>query len=442
MSLAIDQFRKAVSPFLEDWQSIDIRAIAYQFKEVWFFNAFRAEFDHIPASEPTRKDLPTISNLLVAHERWSIERIDDLLGSVLKGELAIKDNVIHIKRFDGQNLKPDVLGEFRFRHRSDCRSDFGIDFASFVLQGYESSHVRYEESEIIGHQLRSASIPWDGLTDLRKNFVGLKIDWASGNDSFLHIIAPLYMRLRETTLEGARVQAALDGITKVDQKVSLAVIAHSADDLIERVTRPIQKGEAIVDLKSQPMRALVMLTYRDFVVDRIELFGESMNQRIKVFQHLYGDLWDFVDELKKDGRRLEAKVCLLFNLLGFSPAHYGYDSDEVPDIIAFPESGEKLLVIECTQREPDIGNKLTKLATRSKEISRELDGFTVLPVLITGLERSMINRTDEEKAMKENIAIVTYDEIPTLIQMALNMTSQKEVIDYLSGLIPHAPIAY
>jgi len=442
MSLGIDQFRKAVSPFSEDWQSIDIRAIAYQFQGVWFFNAFRAEFDHIPASEPTRKDLPTISNLLVAHERWGIERIDDLLGSVLKGELAIGDNVIHIKRFDGQNLKPDILGEVRFRQRSDCRSDFGIDFASFVLQGYEGSHVRYEESEIIGHQLRSASIPWDGLTDLRKNFVGLKMDWASRDDSFLLIIAPLYMRLRETTLEEARVRAILDRITKADQKVSLAIIAHSADDLIERVTRPMQKVEAIVDLKSQPMRALVMLTYRDFVVDRVELFGESMNQRIKVFHYLHGDLRDFVDELKKDGRRLEAKVCLLFNLLGFSPAHYGYDSDEVPDIIAFPQSGEKFLVIECTQREPDIGNKLTKLATRSRGISRELGGFTVLPVLITGLERSMINRTDEEKAMKENIAIVTYDEIPVLIQMALNMTSQKEVIDYLSGLIPHAPIAY
>ena len=81
MSSAIDQFRKAVSPFSEDWQSIDIRVIAYQFQGGWFFNAFRAEFDHIPASEPTRKDLPTVSNLLVAHERWSIERIDDLLAS-------------------------------------------------------------------------------------------------------------------------------------------------------------------------------------------------------------------------------------------------------------------------------------------------------------------------------------------------------------------------
>ena len=267
--------------------------------------------------------------------------------------------------------------------------------------------------------------------------------WASTNNSFLHIIAPLYMRLRGTTLEKKRLRAILDRTIKTDQKgISLAVIAHSADDLIERVTQPIQKGEATIDLKSQPIRAIVMLRYRDYVVDRIELFGKSLNQRIKVFQYLHGNLQDFVDELKENGRRLEAKVCLLFHLLGFSPAHYGYGSNEVPDIIAFLESGEKLLVIECTQREPDLGNKLTKLATRSKEISRELDGFPVIPVLITGFERSMINRTDEEKATKENIAIVTYDEIPTLIHMALNMTSPKKVVDYLSGLIPNALTRY
>jgi hypothetical protein len=445
MSLAIDQFRKAVSPFSEDWQSIEIRVIAYQFHGVWFFNAFRAEFGYIPAAEPTRKDVPTVSNLLVAHERWSIERIDDLLKSVLKGEVAVGDNVIHIKRFDGQNLKPDITPSFRFRQRSDCRSDFGIDFASFVLEEYESSHFTYEERQIIDHQLRSASIPWDGLTDLRQNFVGLEMNLAARNDSLLYIIAPLYMRLRESTLEEARVRAILDKTIKTDQKeISLAVIAHSAGDLIERVTQPIQKGEAIIDLKSQPMRAIVMLRYRDFIVDRTELFGKSLNRRIKVFQNLRGDLQDLVDELKENGKRLEANVCLLFHLLGFSPAHYGYGTDEVPDIIAFLEPGsrEKLLVIECTQREPDLGNKLTKLATRSKEISRELDGSPILPILITGLERPMINKTDEEKAMKENIAVVTYNEILTLIQMALKMTSPKEVLDYLSGLIPRTPIGY
>lgn len=437
MSSPIDQFRKAVSPFSEDWQSIDIRVIAYRFQGVWYFNAFRAEFSRIPASEPTRKDLPTVPSLLVAYERWSIERIDDLFESVLKGEHAVGDNVVHVKRFDGHDLKPDIPVHLRFRPRSDSRSDFGIDFASLALQGYESGHVEYQESERINHQLRSALIPWDGLTDLRKNFVGLKTDWASTDHSFLHIIAPFCMRLRRTTLEGERIRAVLDRTIETDQKrISLAVIAHFADDLMERITQPIQKGEAIVDLRSQPIRATVMLRYRDSVVDRVELFGESLNQRIKLFQHLRGDPQDFVDELRRNGRRLEVKVCLLFHLLGFSPAHYGYGSDEVPDIIAFLEPREKLLVIECTQREPDLGNKLTKLATRSKEISRELDGFPILPVLITGFERSMINTTDEEKAMKENIAIVTCDEMPALIQMALNMNSPEEVVSYLSGLIP------
>ena len=439
----IENFLKAILPFQRDWRSIDLRVIAYRFQDVWFFNAVKAVLDPSPASKDTRKDLPEMNELLVIHERWDISQLDELLASISKGELIVGGNVVHIKRFDGQSLKPIPHPSFRFYERSECKSELGIDLASFVLQVYESSHTIHEEEVIIDHQLRTAAIPWNGLADLRQHFIRFRQDRASRRDSFLDIIAPLSVRMIEADIEEEKVRTVIDRKTKTNYDgISLSVLAHHSDGFIERVSCPIQKDETVLILKSPPTRATVIVGYRGIVVDQIDLLGQTKNLRIPVFQELLGNIQDFASELKENGRRLEAKVCLLFHLLGFSPAHYGYGTDDVPDILAFPKSDEKVLVIECTKREPDLGNKLTKLSTRSKEISRALGSLSVLPVVLTALERSMINTTDEDKARNEGIAILTQDEISTLIQMALDDVSPMEVVNYLSGLVPSARTGY
>lgn len=295
----IENFRKAMLPFLEDWRSIGLRVIAYRFQDVWFFNAVRAMLDPMLPSEPTHKDLPTVKNLLVKHERWDISRINELLESILKGELVVGGNVVHIKWFDGQSLKPITHPIFSFYERRKCKSEFGIDFASFVLQEYERSHTSYEADEIIDHQLRSAPIPWDGLADLRQHFIGLKQDWAFRKDSFLKVIAPLNVRMMEAGIEEEKVRAVIDRTTKANYEgISLSVLAHLLDDSIERVACPIQKDETILTLKTHPTRATVIASYRGIVVDRIDLLGKTKNLRIPVFQELLWNVQDFASELK------------------------------------------------------------------------------------------------------------------------------------------------
>ena len=111
----------------------------------------------------------------------------------------------------------------------------------------------------------------------------------------------------------------------------------------------------------------------------------------------------------KEKRNFEKGVTLLLHLLGFSPANYGPTSWEGHDIIAFSDRGNFLLIVECTNTAPDWKNKLTKLATRTKDIQRSLMRFEVLPILITSRERSMINLTDSDKASKERRCYVRTD---------------------------------
>ena len=93
-------------------------------------------------------------------------------------------------------------------------------------------------------------------------------------------------------------------------------------------------------------------------------------------------------------------------------------------------------MVECTLRQPDVNNKLTKLATRTDIIEQTVSDIHVIPVLITALSRDRINKSDVEKAKTESIAIITQNEFDSLITKGLEQTSTDEIIDYIQTLIP------
>ena len=58
------------------------------------------------------------------------------------------------------------------------------------------------------------------------------------------------------------------------------------------------------------------------------------------------------------------------------------------------------------------------------------------PVLITALDRSMLNTTDLEKASKEAIAVVSANEFPELIRLVEEGATSVETRNFLERLIP------
>ncbi len=180
----------------------------------------------------------------------------------------------------------------------------------------------------------------------------------------------------------------------------------------------------------------MILTYGGIEVDRTELFTVD-NPRFLVFQELATDLDHFHSLLlTRRGQGFESCFTVLLHLLGFSPAHYGGTSLDGPDVVAFPDGENWLLVVECTEREPDVRNKLSKLATRAKEISQRLAGPVVYAVIVTSLSRAVLNQTDLEKAKKEKISIVTKDEFQALLDLVAESAAAGKVRDYILTLIP------
>jgi len=443
MGNPIEQFRHALLPFQSDWNSINIKIIAWQSQIGWIFHVFHAVLDTEKKSEPARNDLPEVENLLVVNAYWDMSKLEELITSFMKGEIRLKNNVIHIKQFDGIEWKPISLPSYSFYGKGDSERRFGIKYASLALQGYTSGKIDFNEKNLIEHRLRSGQIPWDGLEDLRRNFIKFGKDWASRDDSFLNIVAPLKISLKETKIIDNTINIVIKKAQSINyEKISLSIITYFSDGSLIRKKYPIKNDSIMINFELPITRAKVMVTYGDYIIDSKELYGKTDNKRILLYQHMMNSIQNLKTELQENGKMLESKVSLLFNLLGFSSAHYGFSSKEVPDIIAFSKDDKNILVIECSKREPDLGNKLTKLSTRTKEIKDIIGDVSILPVLITALERSLINKTDEEKAAKEVIAIISNDEIPTLINMALENKSTIEVFNFISGLIPFIHGAY
>lgn len=441
--MSVDQvqlFREAIEPFISLWRSIDLRVIAHISKEShWLFSSVRAVLDHQDALASRRIDLPSIPRVLVAHERWEIGRLDELLASVSNAELKVKGEVVQLKSLDGQSLRPMRTPSFGRWDRARCRSEFGIDFASFVLRGWESiSGLSHEDIDAIEAALRCAEPPWDGLVDIRENFVRYRKDLASNlTYASFEVVAPLGLRLFQASdLEANKVLAIVETSSPtIPKEVSLSVIAKLPDGAIERIRHPMsvreEKQSAVIPLPKEPSKASLILTYGGLDVDRMEFF-RTANPRFRVLEELGAGtetLWTFFEEAR--GRPLEDAFALLLHLLGFSPAHYGATDLDAPDIVAYPDVDTWLLVVECTGQEPELGNKMTKLASRAKRIS-QATGLETHRAVVTTLPRSVIGRTDLEKATAEDIAIISRDEVRRLIQMIKEGAKPIDVRDYLA----------
>lgn len=55
---------------------------------------------------------------------------------------------------------------------------------------------------------------------------------------------------------------------------------------------------------------------------------------------------------------------------------------------------------------------------------------------MTALERSLLNNSDMEKAGREGIAMITADEVQTLLLMAKEGAKPEQVRDYVLTLVP------
>jgi hypothetical protein len=269
--------------------------------------------------------------------------------------------------------------------------------------------------------------------------------------SFLEVIAPIGVRFdKKARIENKRLRLGANRSAWTDGKpLSVACVIksprsiHRSNKLIV-ATAPWSREvdhPVMIPLPDRYEWVKCILMYKGSEVDRYELHGSEggePSRKWRVYSELTGGIEQFKD--LPGGLQLEASLEVLFHLLGFETVHYGGrswpTSKPTPDIVAFPKKGDWYVVLECTSRDTDLHNKLGILSTRSKELSKATPESRVYPVIFTALSRELINKTDIEKAAKEQISLLTVDELPKLLDAVQFGKSSDEVLRILQHQIP------
>src|SRR6266540_4296036 len=289
-------FLNAVHPHMSDWNSIDLKVVAQKHVDgQWHFSGIRAVLGPMTKDQPTRHDLPSVPGLLVFHERWGVERLAEVIDSVSKGELVVGGKSVHITWWNGQQWSPIVNVDQGFWERGNCRSEFGVDYASFLVRIWTQSPTDPEQLRLTEGALRSGEPPWDGQADLKEGFLGAPKhrSWHAGIAT-MEIIAPLGIRLGQISeTNGKRLSVSVEALERVDlTKAALGVIATLSNGETRRELHKLSSNvghKFPIDMPPTTSKTKLILSYRGIEVDRSEL-SPITNLRLAIMQQLGIDL--------------------------------------------------------------------------------------------------------------------------------------------------------
>ncbi len=464
----VDRFRESIRPYLDQWQSIDIRAVCFLAYEKWVNLGTRIVFLEKAATDLTDPvSLPVLPTFCALQEVRNIENLNDLLDELQTARLAISERVIHYGTIEGNEVKVAPLN-LQFQQARRGTNYFHVDYPNISLAHSSPSlhnllhnHEQALTQDEIDWKLRSLKTPYNGLDDLLINFIGLSRP-SLGGISLAHteIMAPLRIRLgSKSALSNGRLTVQVDRSgAPSPSDVSIGVLALSGTSPINRITQDLTvddwKGSPEVARKEIHIgegasSAVIFLTFKSKALD-IQTVNDSAallnNPRILAYNHFDKDLSILNEYLHGKGgeqsKDFEIGVGLLFHFCGFNVGPYGRvkalkskSIQEEIDHLAFAPSGNHIVAIECTKKDLDTEGKLSKFSRRVKEIRDLLPTVSVIPLVCTPLSKAIIADSDILKAAKEHIGVIGAEEIQTILELAGQNKNPEEILEFLDSLI-------
>lgn len=454
-------FVQDISPCMDLWRSIDIRAQAVRDPDLgWRCEVFRAVLVPDERWLPSPwKQPPPVRDLLVINEVWPIGRLPALLTALESGELTLGGELFMVKRHAGNRQYTPVSSFYvRKYDRAGASQRYGLDWKTIVLNGWESLSGTREiqrAREKIDAQLQGSNPPWDGIADIRRTLFGMSEDEAQRFDFMsFEVVAPLLLRFGQTvSLEEDSLTLEIDGASTMnlrDVGVSVffllenqMVLRRHIDLRDESVDDTGDKSRVRIEVPATCSGAKCVLTYHEIAMDERRIFragsitGRSQWAAFHAFVGRPENLLEALDSTE-GGDPFEHAVSALLHLLGFATGHYGRNAfgSDMADIFAVYPGAEWCLVVECTARELDLAAKIAKLVTRCKELNRTMLGCEIHPVLVTRQPRADISDTARGDAAKERVVLVTGDDLSGLVQLATQTPPPDKVRNHLLRLIP------
>lgn len=464
----LEKFKTAIQPYYDGWKSIDVRSVCILAYKKWVNLGTRLILSEKTVKSPPQGELPNmLSSFIAFHEIRDIKELDSLLSQIENGILMVNGKEIHFGKIINDNVVVQPLGVwFNTNRKSSRRPSVDFEFPIIALgrRGESIHNLLHNHAEAIGQeeldwQLRSLGLPYDGLDDMFISFLGFsKPSWGHVTDSAsVEIIAPIRIRLGD---DCKLYQSKLDiyveavGYEKLDE-ISIGLIELSGNTPIRRSSSALAKTdwkrvedrqighiEVSVDNASS---VVIFLRFRGNTLDMRRVndpFALVKNPRIQAYTFFDEDLNKLKNYLRGKGKDpsedFEIGVGLLLHFFGFNVAPYGRVKaiNEEIDIIAFVPPSNHIIAVECTIKDLDVNEKLSKFSRRVKELQERLVEFSIIPLIFTALERAKISESDLKKANDERIGVVAAEGIQELIEMTRQQRQPDEILIYFQNLLP------
>jgi hypothetical protein len=143
----------------------------------------------------------------------------------------------------------------------------------------------------------------------------------------------------------------------------------------------------------------------------------------------------------KDSKAFERAVARLFAILGFQVLGLGPEGEmsDAVDVIAFDPQGTSVLALECIAEAIDSGGKLGKLHYRARKLQDLLPERDVLSVVMTAGQRALLAAAELEQAGHDRTIVLGAEQSQELLTMASEGCSVRDILAYLSQMIPPRP---
>lgn len=439
----LERFEAAAKGLLRRYDELEVRSAAIRATDgSWALGGLFAS----PPSPSVETKPPDVDDARFHVERIAAKDVIEFARSWKDGQGSVGNVSVTIPRGN----QPPRPPEFRYYREMQRTVDSnGVpDWTAETLSIESGTRGIVEDyGRHIDDQLFAAAVPWEGLSDVHRRFL-MNRDASDPHDGRFRIRIPSPARLtlvNHVTKDRASIEVEFLP-NNVAEGFQLGCVAEHADKTTSRLRLdlddvPLQGGRRRYAFEFDARPTLLRL---GLFVDGVRVHGwrwESFaafgsTARLAALG-LTEDQKTFVDRLRKGGggRGMETEVALAFHLAGFSPGWYGLKGNE-PDLVVFPDYGHFALVVECTKGGTDIVSKLKKLGVRTQMLRGRLQDGLALPVLVCRQASDLRTQSVQDDAAKDAVALMTPDDLVTIVEEATNGATTFEILEMLRELVP------
>lgn len=446
---SIDEFLSRVHKQPSVWRALDVRAVVLSDGDHAVNLVARCYLDPRNPKEVTRlQTLPATRGLAVLQHVLPVSELRPLLESVMAGELTLGNQRIRFRGREGSDgpgyrditygyeFLPDII-------TTDSEVPWGRTkylFASYenlTLYSGVAVHTVMDDMGAnprrIDDELRALECPIDGLRGVGRFLLGDPDGAALHVFSRLDVIAPypVTFATEACTFDGGVAQLAVrSALVDPSEAIRVGVFAWNESGSPESRVFPWKLGRTASSGGLWRQRfevgrfsaAQFFLQVGERAVDALHLRGEGVsNLRRLVYEGVDPSSKNLAMVLsnRTDSTGFERGVRRLFHLLGFAVDGFAGEGrlTDAPDVLAFDEPGNLLLVIECTTGSIDSEGKLGKLIKRRALFESLAPEFDVRGVMISVLTENELSSAEVERCARDRLILISYDELQELIDI-------------------------